>query len=335
MATGVPFSVTPFSTTVVAASAVSVTRRAPYISPSEYSFAPTAVATNDLVPGSTNQAVDSINSLAQVINRASSWIDQYCFHTPDGTLAASQSTEQGWIKPRLDGSLAIVANYKPILEVVGVAVGPTPSTLSNLDASVSPDIWVENKIIWIPTNWPFAGTPNYPAFFSPNYNGGVYCVWSYVNGYPHTYLQANALAGAQTLVVGPSTPDGTSVCGIYPGTQLTVHDGSATEVVVVSSVGSYANGGVTLNLSAPLLNAHNVPPAPDAIRVSALPWAVEQACISITSCLIKTRGSRAMILPTSPGQMANRRALAQAGALEDYEIAEHLLKPYVTAFLAR
>lgn len=335
MATGTPFSPTPFATSVVAASATSIVRRAPYISPSEYRFAPTAVATTDLVPGSTNQATDSLNSLAQVINRASSWIDTYCFHTGDGTLAASPSTEQGWIVPRANGSLGIVANYKPILEVLGVAVGPTPSSLTNLDSSISPDIWIENKIIWIPNSWASSGQPSFPTFFTPTFNGGVYAVWSYVNGYPHTYLQADATAGASTLVVGPSTPDGTGVSGIYPNTQLTIHDGSNTEVVVVSSVGSYASGGVTLNLVSPLQYAHSVPTAPDTIRVSALPWAVEQAAILITSCLIKTRGSRGMVMPTSPGQQPNQRALAQAGALEDFTSATDLLKPFVTTFLAR
>jgi hypothetical protein len=59
---------------------------------------------------------------------------------------------------------------------------------------------------------------------------------------------------------------------------------------------------------------------------------VEQACISLTSCLIKVRGTRAATMPTAPGVgMPGKQALIQAGGLEDFDLACKLLKPFRTA----
>ncbi len=330
-----PFVPTPFGTPVVNPAAVSVTRRIPYISVSEYRFAPTAVGTTDLVPGSPNQAADSAASLAQVIERASSWMDTWCFHTADGTLAASVSVESAWVKVKTNGDVPLISKYKPILDVQGVAVGPSPGNLTNIGAITAGGIWIDDKVIWVPGVWNLSPATSFPIYFG-RHDGTLYAVWTYTNGFPVTALAANALAGATSIQVQPTNADGTGVSGVYaananfPGSQLTIHDSGSTEVVTVAS--SYA-GGTTLPLAAPLQYAHTVPASPDMIRVAALPWALEQACISVTSILIKTRGTRAQILPMLPGQQPGRQALAQAGALDDWEIARRLLHPYQTVFL--
>src|SRR5258708_29743829 len=135
MATGTPFSPTPFSSTVVAPQTASVFRRASYIYPAEYRFAPTAVSTANLVAGSTNQQPDSLNALALVLERASSWVDLICFHRPEGTLAASITTESAWIKAKPHGTLVLTCNVKPVLEVTAPGLGATPAPT----ADVTPD----------------------------------------------------------------------------------------------------------------------------------------------------------------------------------------------------
>ena len=327
-----PFVPTPFATPIINPQTASLFRRTPYISPSEYRNAPTAVSTNDLVPGGS--ASDNLASLANTIWRASAWLDTICTHTADGTLAASPATQSKWVKPKPDGTLALICNYKPILEVDSIAVGVVPSQLQTLNQNSANNLWIDGKIITL-TAWSYpqsaTNPPTAPFGYPVNRAGGLFCVWVYVNGWPHTALTANVAQGATSITVAPSTPDGTSVSGIYGApnnTQLTIHDGTNTEVVVVSSV-----SGLTLTLAGPTVYAHTVPTAPDSIRVSAIPWDVEQACISLTSCLIKMRGSRAMVMSQMPGGTPAKTAVAEAGGLEDYMTAVDILAPYTTVYM--
>jgi hypothetical protein len=80
--------------------------------------------------------------------------------------------------------------------------------------------------------------------------------------------------------------------------------------------------------------AHTVPAAPDSILVTAIPRDVEQACISLTSALIKMRGSDALVMPDTPGGVISGKAsMAESGGLEDYETAMALLAPYSTVYM--
>lgn len=329
MSTGTPFSPTPLTTSVVAPQVASLYRRTPYLSASEYRAAPTAVNTNNLAPGGTGPL--NLQVLADTIMRASSWLDEHCFHTADGTLAASPSTEAAWVKAKGDGSLVLICKYRPILEVLGVAWGAVPSQLASM--TTAPDLVIGDKTITVPATILNAPAGDFALFpVATNYAGQVYAVWQYVNGFPHTYLAADCAQGADSITVAPALPGGSVVYGVYPGTQLTIHDSatsasSGTETVVVSSV-----AGTILNLASPTVYAHTIPDAPDAIRVSALPWAIEQACISLTSCLIKLRGTQAMSMPTMPGGAPSHQALVESGGLEDYEVACKLLAPFTTVF---
>ena len=313
----------PFATPVVSSTTTTLFRRTPYISPSEFKSAPTAVATTNLVPNGSE--AEQLAALAAVISRASDDLDTVCFHRADGTLAASPSTENGWVTSKAGGELELICNYKPILEVDGIAVGSGPQNMSSLTSEAAQNITIDGRIITV-----FAGARTlgrgswWPAF--PTRRGKVWVVWTYVNGYPHTALAKEAKAEDEAIEVEPSTPGGSAVYGVYPGTQLTIHDGADTEVVVVSSVER-----LKLNLAGELAYDHALPTAPDTTRVSAVPWGVEQACISLTSHLIKARGSRALTLPQTPGGKGSppKQAEGQAGAAKDLETALRLLKPYI------
>jgi len=330
------FTPTPFASPVLAPNVVSTYRAAPYITPSWYRYAPTAVSTFDLVPGSSNQAADSTASLANVISRASAMMDEYCFHRNDGSFSAFVSTEQMWAPIKPSGQLVLLANFKPIRAVVGLGMGPAASQLTDMDPTTATDITFGEQAIVVPGYW--TNGMRGPAMFAgyPSANGQVLCVYSYIAGWPHTTLASSALAGATSITVNPSTPGGTTLVGAFgpfgsnPGTPLVIKDPVATETVTLASTPT----GLTLELAAPLQYAHSVPPAPDGITVTTLPGTLEQACISIVSVILKMQGMRAQIPSglgsASPGQ---RQAMGRAGVLSDWDAAEHAMKSYRTVYI--
>lgn len=321
------FIPTPLANPVIAPRVTTSMRSTPYISPSEWRFAPTSVATNALVAGSSSPATDSIASLAQTISRASGMIDTYVFGQNSGSFAANLTIESGWNKVKPDGTVGVQCNLFPILELVGIALGPTPSAIVSLDPGSAGDISIGTQTFTLPGSWSSGIVRPYFGQW-PSVNGSLYMVWSYVACWPNAQLGASALAGATSITLTPPSPGGTQLYGIYPGTQLTIHDGSNTEVVGVAATPT----GLTVSLSAPLAYSHTVPTAPDFVRVSAIPWDVEQATISLTSVLIKARGFRAEIVGQL-GSQPSRKAAAQAGALEDYTLALELLHNYRAVYL--
>jgi len=320
-----------FAQPLVSPDTASLFRRTPYISPSEYAQAPTAVAVNNLVPGGSK--IEQAAALAAVISRASDEVDTICFHRADGTLAATPATESGWIRPKDNGSIYFICNYKPILEVDGMAIGLNATEMQNISQSTAETLTINGQIILLPCyNFNGFGQGGFPSISitRPTVGGKVYAVWRYVNGFPHTSLATEAAEGESEITVDPSEPGGSKVYGVYEGTQLTIHDGAATEVVVVSKV-----EGLTLKLLGPLQYEHKVPTPPDTVRVSAVPWVVEQATVSLTSWLIKKRGTRAMMIPSSPARSANppKQEEGQAGASTDYRDAVQMLKPFIVPYL--
>lgn len=320
------FVPTPFSEPVVSPDTATLFRRTPYISPSEYKQTPTAVAVGNLVPGGTPEAQNA--ALAAVISRASDWVDTICFHRADGTLAASPTTESDWVTVKDNGTLQLICNYKPILQVNALALGRPPQDIGDQAAQ---NLTISGQIIDASSCYNRGGFPR-----AATVNGKVYAVWSYTNGFPHTSLAKTVTAEeieeeeGKEITVAPSTPGGSSVSGVYPGTQLTIHDGEHTEVIIVASA-----EGLKLNLTASLLYPHVVPALPDTVRVSAIPWTVEQACISLTSSLIKLRGSRAMVIPQAPSKAASppKQESGQSGYKSDEEAARRMLQPFEVPFL--
>lgn len=320
---------TPFATPVISPQALTAFGATPYISPSWYKFAPTSVSTGSIVPGSSSPQSDSIASLASVIQRASTWIDDQCFHS-DGSFVAQPITESMWVTPKPSGQLVLITNFRPVREVLGVAVGCAPSQLADISPQAALDISTGMSTITLPGYWTSASPqPMFSGF--PNANGQVFCVYTYVSGYPHMSLATTATAGASSITVNPPSPGDTFPYDVFPGTALVIKDGPQWEQVVVSAMPT----SLTLHLTAPLQYTHIVPPVPDSIMVSGLPWSVEQACILITNVLIKTQGFRAFILPgvNERPTTSSRKAMGQAGITGDWHEACKLLRPYQKVML--
>jgi hypothetical protein len=331
-----PYTPTPFAAPIVNPAVGSTgAPPIPYLSNTQYNFAPTAMDTSTLVPGGSPQA--QAQSLADTIRRASRWADSICFGADPASkgvsLAASLSVES--VRTRIKaGELRLICDYRPILEVVGIDVGFDPSNTSSIGPTLAAQTVVKRRTLVVPfaTNLVFGRTNDNPGWV-PNGapSGSLYAVWSYVSGYPHTSLVDSVAADATSCVVKSTDGNGGAwgvypASGAFPGTGLTIIDGASTETVFVTAVTT--GSGTTTLTTTPFANAHTVPTAPDFIPVTTLPEDVQQAVISLTTMLIKTRGTRALVMPTAPGgrpQQATKQNLGQAGALEDYDIAHQLL----------
>lgn len=338
----VPYLPTPLATPIVNPAIGSTgAPPIPYLSNSQYAFAPTAMNAKDLNPG--GDAPDQQQSLADVIRRASQWADSICFGADPSdkgaSLAASLSVEGATVRIK-GGELRLICDYRPIVEVVGISVGSGLASLSPIDASRAALARFGRKTIYIPFGGPT--TVNRTGDGAGTVPGGigasaVYAVWSYVNGYPHTALAADVAADATTCVVDSTDGNGGlwavyPASGAFPGAELTVIAGPSTERVFVQSIETNTpSPGKTTLTTSPFAYAHTVPPAPDFIPVTAIPEDVTQAVISLVTMLIKTRGVRGLIMPTTPGgrvTQSSKTKLGHAGALEDFEIACKLLHPY-------
>lgn len=332
-----PYTPTPLSVPIInPAVGSSGAPPLPYISNTQYQFAPTAMDTNSLKPGGTPE--ESQQSLADVIRRASRWADSICFGADPSSkgvsLAASLSVES--VRTRIKaGELRLICDYRPILEVVGIDIGIDPSNVATIGPTMAGQTVIKRRTIVVPfgTNRVFGRQGDSPGWVPTGLgSGGVYAVWSYVNGYPHTALAASVTEGATTCVVR-STDGLGGVWGLYPasgafpGSGLTIINGGLTETVFVQSVAP--NGNTTTLTTTPFANAHDLPDSPDFLPATTIPEDVQQAVISLTTMLIKTRGIRALIMPTAPGgrvSTASKSQLGSAGALEDYQVACKLLR---------
>lgn len=268
--------------------------RSPYLTSAEYQASPTGVNINQLVVHGTTQA--NADALKQTIARASSLADSYCYQV----LAATLDTQLGRYRVNREGSIKVPLAFTPVVQVSGVQVGPTPSSMSALtDLS---NVWVGRKVAEIPLVNLTLG--------SSSVSGYVYAAVTYVNGFANTVLSVAATAGQSTFTVD-------SPLGILPGMPLVIHDPAQTEHVVVASV---AGNVVTATL--PLSYPHAVD-----VNVSALPESIKQATVLLTSALIKTRGSEAIVMQAMHGQ-PSKTASTEDGGMEEIDLAVGMLKPF-------
>ena len=299
----------------------------PYISLSQFNYWPTALNGNNLL----SQQAPTPQALIDTIRRASRWADAHCFGMdPSGngaSLAASLSIESANLRVR-NGALRLICDYRPIVQVVGVDVGPNPAYVQSIGPVLASTMSIGRRTITVPLiDIPIrsgdVGSPATPMGSS----GWVYAVWSYVYGYPHTALTADVAADDTTCVVQATDGNG-GLFGVFPGlTSMLVSDEANTETVRITAV---TPGSTTATLTTtPFANAHTLPATEgDFIPVSTIPDDVQQAVASLTSLLIKVRGSKAFVMPQAAGAAPDRKALAQAGAMDDWTNACRLLRPY-------
>jgi hypothetical protein len=280
----------------------------PYLTIAEYKQAPTAIDYNNLVVDSADPSIQDAE-LANVIARASSWIDVTCGQV----LAATTETEQQRARLRPDGMLAIHPRYNPVVAVTSLSFGITPNDLvAYPDPSQG---WVEDQQFIFPytaANISYSsqgplqfGIPSVPRAI-------VYCNYTYVNGYANTLLDANANAAATTITVEDAT-------GITANSYMTIYDGMNTETIVVASNHTYGN--TTVALASPLKFSHL-----SGVSVSALPPAIKEAAILATTAFLKVRGDYSMTMQVT--SQVGFAAENTSGLSYDLKLAQDLLKPF-------
>jgi hypothetical protein len=282
--------------------------RVPYITPAEYTSAPTAVNVGQLAVG--QGVASNLAQLATVILRASGWANSLCYQV----LAATKDTQSGRYRMRRDGILRIPLDFTPILEVDSVSWGWAPNALGALTDLTG--VYIGEKVIEVPVY--NLNNPTPPPVYWRGGASDCYAITQYVNGYAHGLTTAQTAAGVNVIGMSSALGPAVSPLGVYQGTVLNIYDDERSEQVTVLSA-----AGTTLTLTAVTAFSHAA-----GVSISALPPDVKQAVISITSALIKSRGSDAVVMQSLRGGGGQTATAAESGGLEDMDIAIDLLKPY-------
>lgn len=273
----------------------------PYLTVDEFRTAPTAVDITNLHRGGS--LVQQNAELANVINRASSWVNVICGQN----LAATRDTETARVRANRDGEIFVHPRYWPILEVTDFEVGTSPTNLTAVDLT---QCWIERQHFTIVSALGLSTSVGPLQFGSISSSYRSFARWTYVNGWPTTTL---ATAIASTGAVSVHVADAT---GIYAGTVLSIADAEATETFTVTSV-----SGTTLTVPA-LTYKHNA-----GVSISSLPPSVKEACISLTAAFVKARGAEAVVL-MAIDESPSKVQPGYQGAYEDVARAKELLVPF-------
>jgi hypothetical protein len=169
---------------------------------------------------------------------------------------------------------------------------------------------VERKLVKIPVAGVPSGWSANPS--SPARSGFLYADVEYVNGWAVTVTSAQAAAGASSFAAA-------GALGLAPGLRLTIADGANTESVTVGP--SYAAGALTVPTVTPLAFAHDA-----GVAVSALPGAVKDAVILLTSSRIKLRGAEAVQMGSITSEPSAPQPTMPGGTTELAQAKDLLLR---------
>lgn len=294
--------------------------RTPYLTSTEYINSPTSMDTSNLVPGGNPAA--QLTALVETINRACSWIDQYCCGGA-GTLCSTAEYENARTWGSYRGTLTVHPRYWPITEVRSFSYSNLPAGLiQTKGASNAASVDPSTSIVIYPQEFEVvqAGVVN----LGLTANAGIEmrteytCQFQYVCGWANTLLSASVAAGASSV-----TP--VNVTGIYPGMAMTLYDLPNDEYVTVSS--DYATGGSVVPLTASLAYDHST-----SATLTSLPPAIKQAAILATTAFIKERGSGALIVQDI-GELTKKQTGFAQDSAGDWAQAMQLLNPYRTIYV--
>jgi hypothetical protein len=277
----------------------------PYLTVAEFKQAPTAVDVDDLVGGGSSAVNDQ--ELLNVITRASSWIDAYCGQV----LASTTDTESFRARVSRDGFLKVHPRYWPVTEVQSLSYGSDPNNMSTVDVTTC---WIEPQAVVVPVQGitgSFVGALGFSGNF--RYNSEQFVTMTYTNGYANTVLSGTNTAAATSITVADRT-------GFLAGQQFQIYDADKTELLKVASTYTPTTGAGAVTLASALVNTHTA-----GVSVSALPPAVKQAAIYVTSAILKSRGTPAIVMQQLTPTSMNSTNPAQVA---DLNYAKDILTPY-------
>jgi hypothetical protein len=270
----------------------------------------------NLVPQGTEKENDA--ALAGIIQQATDWMFGICLQT----LHATVDTVRDTVNVNRDGYARIYPRYRPIIAVTGVSFGADVEGLQAISNLAGIDVQTDHFAV--PTTgtggpvWTSQGPLQFGAVAAPMFQALVQ--YSYVNGYPHTWLTEAAAAGATQIAVADTT-------GIIEGnTYLTIYSGAGQYRFLAGAVSNAVNGlgtGPGYVACAPLPAAvanNDVYPT----FVSAMPGnAIEAGALAIRSIIKSSSvGNVAAGTTAKSGAQTNRDPL---GAGADLVAAEEML----------
>lgn len=246
----------------------------PYVTPASFKAYPTYIPLTQLRPGDS-VAADQDAQLNSMLLTASQWADDQCaMGTPGGSISAHVQVDNVRLRLSRSGRISYHADHSPVTALTGLAMGPSPDSLTALTDLTN--LWIEDgvQIVGYPAG---AAAPalNALQFGAPVTSGEIFTRWTYVAGFVSTLLAAPVLAGAASCTVTDPT-------GIVAGTVLRVWDPGSEEAVTVGP--GYVAGSTTVPIVGTFAKAHD--PTATPISVSNLPTTVRQAVIFYTMALL-------------------------------------------------
>jgi hypothetical protein len=225
----------------------------PLLTVAELKRSPIYTQLQKLIPGGAQ--ADNDAELNRIIMRVSALINGEC----NQNMAATTNSEIGRVVVSDWGELRLHTRANPIVEVLSVAWGTDPNSLTQLT----------NLTSLVLDPWRITVPPSAGVSFRPGAH--LWAQWSYVSGYPVTTVAEALAAGDESLTVVDST-------GIIAGqTDLMIQDGRWFESVTPTAV-----TGNVLTVP-PLMYAHQV-----GVGVNALPDDIQEAALILISRLHNT-----------------------------------------------
>lgn len=209
----------------------------PLISLDMFKFWRQAGVSLKLVPNGTD--ADNDAALWQIICNASDWahgVNGLCLQA----LNATVDTVRDHVNVNRRGQAVIHPRYRPVLAVTAVSIGSSPQTLQALSSLSGVDVQENSFSVPIGPTFPYMssqGPLQFAGVSAPMDQALVQ--YSYVNGWPVTWLTDSVAAGALEIPVDDTT-------GIVEGvTHLTIYAGPRSFRFLAGAV-SGSSGGIGL-----------------------------------------------------------------------------------------
>lgn len=310
----------------------------PYVTPAMITNAPTGISWS-IIPFPKATSSQQFAEQTNICWRATQIVDGYVNQVFRSTIDNEQRSGPGDFRVNVEqdtGVVRWVLTRSPVTQILAVQVSAAavfPRQWTNLPQGA----WdIEVPLLGVYGSYVSGGSGaagGQSILIAPGYAGwglgrqGFRLACSYVNGWPHAGLVANATAGATTLRVDDVTG--------MANANLFIYDGQSTETIHVSSVAADAdttlpNGGGTvpagpgtITLSSPILFNHQGG-IPATVTVSAIPTDVLWATILAATTQALDAGITSVSIQNLPGSTT----VGGHGIQELITHYELLLEPY-------
>lgn len=285
------------------------------ITPQELLQAGTGIDWNTIAESATGSSPVQAIEQSNVIDRASSWVANYCVQRLDATTDTEQSIlggaytkcwvdQNAWLWYRTDFfPILSISVFQWAIASAGVA-NPAFNNLNVNNLLTFGEFNRVNRVADLSQDWSWLKR-------GPGLLNIVY-----VNGYPNMVSTAGFTAGAAKTIIVDSTLGLTNQAGQI-GNVLTIFDGANTETIQVQSV-TDGTHFVAVNVA----NAHNTA----GVGISAIPPDVKEAAILACIHFARIRGTEAFEMGGADSSSGvSTKTVSTGDALAQ---AEYLLQPY-------